>query len=227
MRIGSLFSGYGGLDMAVEQVFPSARPAWFCEWDDAPSRILAHHWPDVPNLSDVTLIDWEELVSCKPDIEGTMRMYDLYCQGLSLAQVAKKHGVSRQTVYTRFKRRGLDMRSRPAAKPHIDYNGRRYTLGVNGYYRATEGDRAYLHRAVWEDEVGPIPDGWDVHHVDHDKTNNARTNLHCLSKADHTRLHAAEEVMPNDSFSVDILTGGYPRAVPTIQRRRTARRDQR
>ncbi len=59
MRIGSLFSGTGALDMAVEQVFPDARPAWFCEWDDAPSRILAHHWPDVPNYRDVSQVDWE------------------------------------------------------------------------------------------------------------------------------------------------------------------------
>jgi len=61
MRIGSLFSGYGGLDMAVEDVFPGAVPAWFCEWDDAPSRILAHHWPDVPNLRDVTAVDWSQV----------------------------------------------------------------------------------------------------------------------------------------------------------------------
>lgn len=59
MRIGSLFSGTGALDMAVESVFPDARPAWFCEWDDAPSRILAHHWPDVPNYRDVSQVDWE------------------------------------------------------------------------------------------------------------------------------------------------------------------------
>ena len=59
MRIGSLFSGYGGLDLAVEQVFPGAVPAWFCEWDDAPSRILAHHWPDVPNYRDVSAVDWD------------------------------------------------------------------------------------------------------------------------------------------------------------------------
>ena len=61
MRIGSLFSGYGGLDMAVESVFPGAVPSWFCEWDDAPSRILAHHWPDVPNLRDVTTVDWSQV----------------------------------------------------------------------------------------------------------------------------------------------------------------------
>lgn len=57
MRIGSLFSGYGGLDMACEQFF-NATTAWHCEWDDAPSKILAHHWPDVPNFRDVTQIDW-------------------------------------------------------------------------------------------------------------------------------------------------------------------------
>ena len=29
MRIGSLFSGYGGADLAVQSVFPDATPAWF------------------------------------------------------------------------------------------------------------------------------------------------------------------------------------------------------
>ena len=57
LTIGSLFSGYGGLDMAVEQV-TGARPAWFVEYDTAPSKILAHHWPDVPNYGDVTAVDW-------------------------------------------------------------------------------------------------------------------------------------------------------------------------
>lgn len=58
LSIGSLFSGYGGLDMAVETVFPGARPAWFCEYDDAPSRILDTHWPNVRNYRDVTTINW-------------------------------------------------------------------------------------------------------------------------------------------------------------------------
>ena len=57
LRIGSLFSGYGGLDLAVQSVY-DAEHAWFCEFDPAPSRILAHHWPDVPNLHDVTAVDW-------------------------------------------------------------------------------------------------------------------------------------------------------------------------
>lgn len=60
MRIGSLFSGFGGLDLAVEAV-TGATPAWFCEFDPAPSKVLAHHWPDVPNHKDVTRIDWAEV----------------------------------------------------------------------------------------------------------------------------------------------------------------------
>ena len=57
MRIGSLFSGAGGLDMAVEQVF-GGRTAWHCEVDAAASKVLAHRWPGVPNLGDITTVDW-------------------------------------------------------------------------------------------------------------------------------------------------------------------------
>lgn len=41
----------------MEQV-TGARPAWFVEYDEAPSRILAHHWPSIPNFGDVTSVDW-------------------------------------------------------------------------------------------------------------------------------------------------------------------------
>lgn len=57
MKIGSLFSGYGGLDIAVESFF-HARTVWHAEWEDAPSKVLAHHWPGVPNFRDVSQVDW-------------------------------------------------------------------------------------------------------------------------------------------------------------------------
>ncbi|WP_417234087.1 DNA cytosine methyltransferase [Arthrobacter sp.] len=56
-RVGSLFSGYGGLDLAVEEVF-DGETAWFSEFSPAPARVFAHHWPGVPNLGDITMIDW-------------------------------------------------------------------------------------------------------------------------------------------------------------------------
>src|SRR5215207_7745621 len=60
LREGSLFAGYNGLGMAVSQVFGS-EPAWFSEIEDAPSKILAHHWPTVPNHGDITQIDWAQV----------------------------------------------------------------------------------------------------------------------------------------------------------------------
>lgn len=60
LTTGSLFSGYAGLDMAVNAYFGS-RTAWFVEIDAAPSRILAHHWPEVPNHGDITTIDWAQV----------------------------------------------------------------------------------------------------------------------------------------------------------------------
>lgn len=59
-RIGSLFSGYGGLDLAVAQVLGGS-VAWHCENDPAAARVLAHHWPDVPNLGDITAVSWDRV----------------------------------------------------------------------------------------------------------------------------------------------------------------------
>lgn len=58
MKIGSLFSGFGGLDLAVEAVFPAARVAWVSDIEPGPCKVLARHFPDAPNLGDVTAIDW-------------------------------------------------------------------------------------------------------------------------------------------------------------------------
>lgn len=56
LRVGSLFSGYGGLDLAVEEVF-NARTVWFSEINEPVARVFSHHWPDAPNLGDITAID--------------------------------------------------------------------------------------------------------------------------------------------------------------------------
>ncbi|TLF33281.1 DNA cytosine methyltransferase [Microbacterium sp. 5K110] len=57
MLSGELFAGTGMLGRAVGEVF-GTRPAWFCEFDAAPSKVLAHHYPDVPNYGDVTKVDF-------------------------------------------------------------------------------------------------------------------------------------------------------------------------
>ncbi|WP_239404763.1 DNA cytosine methyltransferase [Frankia sp. Cj3] len=57
MHVGSLCSGYGGLDIAVHEVL-GARPVWFADPGPAAGQILARHWPHIPNHGDITDVDW-------------------------------------------------------------------------------------------------------------------------------------------------------------------------
>lgn len=58
-RIGSLFSGYGGLDLAVEHV-TGGETVWFSEINAPVARLFAGHWSEAPNLGDITAIDWSQ-----------------------------------------------------------------------------------------------------------------------------------------------------------------------
>lgn len=69
MRLGSLFTGYGGLDMAVEAVL-GARTVWVSDIEQRDKKgalignaplILAHRFPGVPNLGDITAVDWSSV----------------------------------------------------------------------------------------------------------------------------------------------------------------------
>ena len=59
-RIGSLCTGYGGLDEAVRQV-EGGELVWVADNDPGAEKILAHHLPDVPNLGDITVVDWGQV----------------------------------------------------------------------------------------------------------------------------------------------------------------------
>ncbi|MFV4913233.1 DNA cytosine methyltransferase [Microbacterium lacticum] len=57
LRVGSLFSGYGGLDLAVEYA-TDGETIWFSEINTPSIRVYAHHWPGIPNLGDISTTDW-------------------------------------------------------------------------------------------------------------------------------------------------------------------------
>lgn len=60
LTIGSLCTGYGGLDMAAAEYF-GAETVWTADIDPDACKIIAHRFPHAPNLGDITLIDWAEL----------------------------------------------------------------------------------------------------------------------------------------------------------------------
>ena len=64
LTLGSLFSGIGGLELGLERA--GCRVIWQSEIDPYASAVLRRHWPHVPNLGDITAIDWSTVE--RPDI---------------------------------------------------------------------------------------------------------------------------------------------------------------
>ena len=62
LRLGSLCTGYGGLDISVQRVF-GATLAWVADSDRHISKLLAARFPGVPNRGDIMGIDWQRLES--------------------------------------------------------------------------------------------------------------------------------------------------------------------
>ena len=58
--IGSLCTGYGALDTAVHTVL-GARTAWVSDIDPGACRIINHRMPGIPNLGDLTTVDWTQV----------------------------------------------------------------------------------------------------------------------------------------------------------------------
>ena len=60
MKIGSLCSGYGGLDMGLQSAL-GGEVVWHCEYDKNASKILKVNHPNITNYGDITKLNWEEL----------------------------------------------------------------------------------------------------------------------------------------------------------------------
>lgn len=113
-------------------------------------------------------------------------MYQEYLKGFSLSEVGKMYGMSRQSVYSGFKCRSYKLRKKKKL-PFLMFNGKKFTLRNNGYYGQTDGNRELMHRVVWEHYNGKIKKGMDIHHINHDKTDNRIKNLEPYTKSEHAK----------------------------------------
>lgn len=82
LRVLDLFSGIGGFSLGLERT-GGFKTVAFCEIDPFCRRVLAHHWPDVPILGDVSTAEF-------PDADVVVGGFP--CQDVS--QAGKRAGVS-------------------------------------------------------------------------------------------------------------------------------------
>jgi DNA (cytosine-5)-methyltransferase 1 len=83
--VGSLCTGYGGLDLAVHQVL-RGRLAWYAETDRHASTVLAARFPGVGNLGDIRTVNWHTVAPVDIVTAG------FPCQDISDA--GKRHGIT-------------------------------------------------------------------------------------------------------------------------------------
>ena len=151
-RIGSLFSGSGQLDVAVQQVFGGeivwhAEPETLTDEKTGKTRpnpavkALEHHWPDVPNLGDVSRVDWQ-LVEWVEILCGGFPCQDISSAG---RQAGMGEG-TRSGLWSQFARAIAELRPRIVVIENV-----RNLLSVKAN-RAVEYDEA----TVGDGSSGPV-----------------------------------------------------------------------
>lgn len=226
MKHLDLFSGIGGFALAAQ--WAGFETIAFSEVDKYCCKVLKKHWPDVPNLGDITKYEqWPELEDLimgapRKNFSSAVEMYE---SGLSIEYVARQYGVSRQSLWMVLKRRGVAMRSN--VKTHAD----------NHFYRGGPLSSGYVHnvteKAIEKGRLTPMSceicgdfgyfeDGRrrvQAHHDDYNKPLDVRW----LCQKHHHEWHknnkpiGRKEVMPNGATrkgrSTDnelLITGGFP-----------------
>jgi DNA (cytosine-5)-methyltransferase 1 len=104
VRVGSLFAGIGGFDLASRWM--GWETAWFSEVDPYASAVLAKHWPGVPNHGDITQIDFR-----------AVEPVDLLCGGFpcqDISNAGKRAGITgeRSGLWSEYARAIGELRPR-------------------------------------------------------------------------------------------------------------------
>ena len=73
----------------------------------------------------------------------------------------------------------------------LEYDGLRFTRDEKTGYYLNSTNRVRMHVYVWQKEVGNIPEGYEIHHINRDKSDNRIENLRLMKNSEHRKLHAS------------------------------------
>lgn len=222
MRIGSLFTGSGMLDIAAAEHF-GGEVVWHAERDKHASALLDARFPGVPNLGDVSTVDWSEMKKAsnrKLTDDQVVSAVEMYRAGLSLAPIAEYFGVSRQAMWDLLRRRTpMRKQQRYGADNHF------YRGGASADERAHDiVEKAVASGRLARPDVCETCDGTggafrdgrhpiQAHHCDYNKP----LDVMWLCQPCHHEWHRTNTAIPvsggdaNGSLAdIDVLTGGFP-----------------
>ena len=154
MRYLSLFSGIEAATVAWEPL--GWEPVAFAEFEDFPKAVLAHHYPSVPDLGDVTKITQEMIIALGhiDIVVGGSPCTDLSVAGKRAGLRNKDGSVTRSGLFDE------QVRIFEIARKH---NGCRYLIWENvpGAFSSNGGDDfAYVLGAMVGRSVHTPSDGW-------------------------------------------------------------------
>jgi transposase len=118
--------------------------------------------------------------------EHKKEIVNLYKQGFTYEEIGKMFNRTKQSIYDLLKRHNLIVPRK--FLPFFMVDGMRFSINSQGYY-ACRTKKLRLHIYLWEKENGKKPDGYDLHHIDGDKSNNNLSNLLLVNHKEHGRLH--------------------------------------
>jgi hypothetical protein len=106
-----------------------------------------------------------------------------------IADVLYQGRFSRQSLFDTFKTRGYKLCIKDL-QPAKEYKGKVYRRDSYGHYRCRIGGQAvYLHRLIWEENFGPIPQDHSIIFKDSNPENIIPDNLDCRHREEIKKLY--------------------------------------
>ena len=153
-------------------------------WEDRLKIIHKKHWKENKSIlelskeykiSRATIYKWMEKLGLKGrDISETKKLqWNLMTTEKRQKQIENAHKKIKENSIKKFK-------TNPTRR-----------ISKRGYWMIYVPDRGNIkeHHYVWEQFKGNIPEGYVIHHINHDRLDNRIENLQMMTNGEHTRLH--------------------------------------